>query len=273
MKGLFERLKAYGLIAINTLKEEMTYSQNAVMDIIFSFFGIMFQIIIWSALYASNGNQPVMGRALSDMLTYTIIASIVRAITSGGSLSDSAQEKMKSGEIALDYLRPVSPRGMLIAATWGSKLQYVISQSLPVAAAVLMVGGIGFPGSIGQLALFLLSMLLGYMISLMLELLMATFAFWFVSTRTLGWFISFFELAMSGSIVPLWLLPGWLKGIAQALPFQAVNYIPVTIYMGGMSAAEFYGAIALQIAWIGGLWAVQEIMWRRGIRRIVVHGG
>ena len=273
MRSFFEKQKAYILIAANTLKEELTYSRNAAMDILFSSVDIMLQIMIWTALYASNGNQVVMGRSLSDMLTYTVISSVVRTITSGGGLSHTAQEKMKSGEIALDYLRPVSARGMLVAATWGGKIEQLIMQLLPITAAVLFVGGIGVPQSFGQLVLFGLSLLLGYMINLALELLTATLAFWFVSTSTIGWFLSFFRLAMSGSIVPLWLLPDWLKAISQALPFQAAAYIPTTIYMGGMGAAEFFSAIGVQLLWILGLWGLQEIMWRRGIRRIVVHGG
>ena len=273
MAGFFKRQAAYVLIAVNTLKEELTYTKNAWMSVASGFVGIMLQVMIWTALYAGNGNQAVMGRSLKDMLTYTIIASLVGAVTSGGRLSHTAQEKMKSGEIALDYLRPVSPRGMLIAATWGDKIVFLIIQAIPITLAALLVGGIGAPVSIGQLLLFMLSLLLGYMINLALELLMATFAFWFVSTSTIGWFLSFFNLAMSGAIVPLWLLPDWLKAISQALPFQAAAYIPVTIYMGGMGAAEFFSAIGVQLLWIAGLWGLQEIMWRRGIRRIVVHGG
>ena len=37
---------------------------------------------------------------------------------------------------------------------------------------------------------------------------------------------------LSGSVLPLWFMPGWLQAIAAALPFQAATYTPLAIYFG-----------------------------------------
>ena len=179
---------------------------------------------------------------------------------------------MSSGEIATDMLRPAAPRGILIARSWGEKLYYFIPSVLIFFASVVVVGGIQLPASPGVFTAFLLSLCLGYLINLTFELVMATFAFWFVEVNTLRWFVSFFT-ALSGTAVPLWLFPSWLQAVCRALPFQAAAYIPMQIYLGGTSPAEIFSAFGTQVFWIIGLFLLQEWLWQRGKRRIVVLGG
>jgi ABC-type uncharacterized transport system permease subunit len=45
------------------------------------------------------------------------------------------------------------------------------------------------------------------------------------------------------------------------------------IYLGSTNPAEILRAFGTQIFWIIGLFLVQEWLWRRGKRRIVVLGG
>ena len=266
------KLYAYFLMAYFSLKESLTYWKDYISFIVFSVFGLILQISAWYALYHSVDFAPVMGRTYDTMITYYLVMQIVKDFTSAHGIAGTLEQRMSSGEIATDMLRPAAPRGILIARSWGDKIYYFIPTVFIFIFSVLVVGGIQLPASPGVLAAFVLSLVLGYLINLMFELVMATFAFWFVEVNTLRWFVSFFT-ALSGTAVPLWLLPSWLQAICRALPFQAAAYVPMQIYLGGTSSAEILSAFGTQIFWIIGLFPLQEWLWQRGKRRIVVLGG
>ncbi len=266
------KLYAYLLMAYLSLKESLTYWKDYLSFVIFSVFRLVLQLSAWYALYSSVDFAPVMGRSYETMITYYLVVQIVGDVTSANGIARALEQRMSSGEIATDMLRPAAPRGILIARSWGEKFYFFIPTMVIFAGAALVVGGIQLPASPGVFAAFVLSLCLGYLINLTFELVMATFAFWFVEVNTLRWFVSFFT-ALSGTAVPLWLLPPWLQAICRALPFQAAAYVPMQIYLGGTNSAEILSAFGTQVLWIIGLFLLQEWLWQRGKRRIVVLGG
>ena len=98
-------------------------------------------------------------------------------------------------------------------------------------------------------------------------------AFWFLSVWLLGWVFRFLESLFSGAYVPLWLMPGWVQTVSQWLPFRAIRYTPLQIYLGNYTHIEALAAIGVQLLWICLLSLLQALLWRRGVRRIVVLGG
>jgi ABC-2 type transport system permease protein len=77
----------------------------------------------------------------------------------------------------------------------------------------------------------------------------------------------------SGALVPVWFLPGALRTLADFLPFQAVIYLPTTIYLGGVPGPGILKVMALQLGWLVGLSLLARVMWLRAVRRVVVQGG
>jgi ABC-2 type transport system permease protein len=53
----------------------------------------------------------------------------------------------------------------------------------------------------------------------------------------------------AGQMVPLWLFPQFLRVLAEALPFQSVYYIPLSIYTGTLAGEGAVRAIGLQALW------------------------
>lgn len=267
------KLYAYWMLAYGSLKEALVYWKNSLMAILLCIFRIVIQISAWYALYRSVDFAPVMGRSFEVMMTYQLVVLVVQQFVNPFRVSEDLEERMKSGEIAMDFLRPAAPRGILVAKSWGTKIFFLVPLLLAVAVVVAALGGILLPSSPGMVGLFIVSLIFGYLIHLFFDLLMAGFAFWFVSVGTLSWFVDFFQLAMSGAIVPLWLLPDWLQTAARLLPFQAGVYIPMQIYLGEVSWNEAFLSLGFQLVWILILFLLSQWLWKKGVRQIVVHGG
>ena len=265
--------RSYLSFALNTFRQRWVYRKNFVLGMVGIGVRLVFLLFAWRALYASVAFESVAGRSYEVMQTYVLVSMLVQSLTSGGQISTNIEERMKSGEIGVDFLRPLSTRGIYIAQSWGEKTYTFIMQIVPVLLVGLVMGGVRPPASLGALVLFLVTVALGYVINLLLDLLAGCLAFWFVSVNTIEWFTDFCTLALSGAIVPLWMLPSYLRAFAMALPFQSIVYAPTQVYIGGLSSGEVLRILLVQCCWIVGLFLLQEFLWRKSVRKIVVHGG
>ena len=78
------------------------------------------------------------------------------------------------------------------------------------------------------------------------------------------------SLRLARSIIPFWIFPDWLRGVAEILPFKAIYFTPISLYMGTMPVGE---ALAFQGAWLLALVLLSQGLWKLMMRRIVVQGG
>jgi ABC-2 type transport system permease protein len=73
--------------------------------------------------------------------------------------------------------------------------------------------------------------------------------------------------------VPFSFFPEWFQRVVEWLPFQAIGYVPVMIYLGKRPGDQLWHALLLQAAWAAGLWLAGRWAFRRSLRRVVVQGG
>jgi ABC-2 type transport system permease protein len=86
------------------------------------------------------------------------------------------------------------------------------------------------------------------------------------------WAFNAFIRFASGEAIPLWLFPPLLGAVAAALPFQAIFFMPLSIYIGVHGGGPGR-ALAAQALWTAGVLLFCQVVWWRCQRRIVVQGG
>lgn len=264
-------MRAYLYQARNALRTQFTYPAWIFWGLLYSMVNVVPYVFLWRALYI--GKEQVAGATLAQMLSYVVLSNLVGILTNAGGAED-IEERMKSGSIGLDLLRPVSVRGLFVARNLGAIAGNLVLTGIPqFLLSIALVGGILPPVSWAAFAYFGLTTLLGMGVQISLQLFLGTFSFWFINTSLMGWLLQFSWLVLSGAVVPLWLLPTWMAGVAKALPFQAAQYIPVAVYLDKIPLSDVPRALLIQALWIIGLLGVQTLLWRRGLRRIVVLGG
>ena len=266
-------MRAFWECAFMGFKSGMVYRFNQLMRVVSSVMSLLIQIAVWNALFYSNGGAPVADRTLEDLMTYTIISSITAILTST-KFAAQIEEKMKSGDIAFDFLRPQSPRLLFISQSMGSVLTSLLLVGVPVLlVSLFFVQHLLAPATVGHFLLFLLSIAGAFLISVALELLTGMMAFWFINVWLLSWVLDLFYNFFSGRLVPLWFFPDSLKNVAMLLPFQAAYFTPVEIYLGNYTFTQSAFAVCIQLIWAAGLLLLQQILWKRAVRRITVLGG
>ena len=255
----------------NTIISRIKYRGNMFWGLMWGIVALLPQIFLWQALFADG--QTVAGVTLAHMMTFLVIGRLLsRSISLGtGRLFE---ERMKSGDIALDMVRPSDPRLLASAQAAGESVVAILLEGLPVfLLAIILVGGI-MPAETGlHFLLFLVSTVLAILLSVVFQMLVGLAAFWFLSVWLLDWVLRFFLALFSGGIVPLWFMPVWVQNVAAWLPFQAMHFTPIQIYLGRYTVQEAIVAIGIQLLWITVLYLLQKVLWWRGVHRIVVLGG
>jgi ABC-2 type transport system permease protein len=230
--------------------------------------------LVMLAMWHTVASEAPIGRmGPAAMTRYFLCAFIVRQLT-GCWISFVMNGEIKDGTLSLRLLRPVHP--LLGYATLGFAhvpLRAALSVPLAGLALVLTSGAGGLPHSPAMAGVWMTSVILGFSISLLTNLIIGTLALFLGSSQKLmdAWTAVYFVL--SGYLIPTEIMPTWLRTAASILPFRYQLGVPVEIMTGAHElpiAADLCGG---QLAWVIAMGFVLAWVWRRGVRRFEAYGG
>jgi ABC-2 type transport system permease protein len=230
---------------------------------------VVLYTVVWRAIYLGR-DGTVAGTDVRQAVGYAVLG-----ITIAGALDvwpgHSIQARVREGLIGIDLTRPIG----LLTQNLAVQVGHVIAR-LPTAVvglgAGLLIGGLAPPASPAAAAAFVLSLLLAFGVSQLITLLMGLSSFWTLEVGGLQMSFSVVRNFLSGSVLPLWFMPGWLQVVAGVLPFQAATFTPVAIYFG-RAPGGLPAALGVQALWIVILGALCVLVWSRARHRVVVQGG
>lgn len=230
--------------------------------------GILIQWSLWHAVY--RGGATIAGLSLSTMLSYSLMGRIVSwflAEPTGLNLGP----RVRSGAIVHDLVKPANLHSLLLFQTFGRAAYGLLSTGGPCFGVLLAAGLIHLP-SVETLAAFAVSLVMAYI---------TLFATYFVSgiltfyTKTGVGVEHFYPVIslLSGEFLPLEFFPGWLRAIADRLPFKGIYYVPMALWSGITSPEQALPSLMTQAVWTLGMVMVSRLVWSGAVRSLTVQGG
>jgi ABC-2 type transport system permease protein len=269
-RSLWRDVPAYLQIVKSRLKTAVTYRQNVFFLLLIVVVQIFVLRKVWTALY--QGHTVVDGLTLHALLVYLTIANLQNWVLQDPTVSMYMYGRIREGQVAFDLVRPVGFVPQMFAHLAGSSFSTALFAlaALPVIAFAGVLGG---PASTTALALYLMSFVLGYVITTLLTLMVGMIAFWTMEIGGLTLLYYLVNQFFAGALVPVSIFPGPLRILAELLPFQATTYAPVAIYVGRLTGSDALKAIGIQTVWVVLLGFASWAMWRRALHHVVVQGG
>jgi ABC-2 type transport system permease protein len=246
---------------------------SVLMQIVGSLLSLAVQISLWKALYA-NGNEPdtLLGSvSLNEMYAYSVI-SIAISIFVGNSVIHRMDSKIKTGEIAVDLMKPLNLHFIIISETIGNNLFLAIVQLLPIALVGVMLFDINIP-SWTYMLLFMIALVNAFVLNFIISYIFGMIGFWYLSIWQINIIMDGIVRILSGRWIPLWLFPPFLAAVSAFFPYRFIYYEPITIFLGKATVMDSVRIIGLQLIWIAGLFAVATLVWNKGVRKLVIQGG
>ncbi|GAB7389040.1 ABC-2 family transporter protein [Bacillaceae bacterium] len=226
---------------------------------------------IWYGLY--RGKEAAEGITFDVMLSYILISQMLQAVHSAGTPLWEIQERVRSGDIAMELMRPFDYPLRVLFSDLGSVAFHLLTAVLPLYLTLFWFFAPLLPQSPSQWLAFLVSALFGYLIRYSIELTFGLFTFWLIETGGVEDVFYFSISLLSGSVVPLWFFPDWLETVARYLPFQGIFFVPNAIFVGELRGEEMLAALATQFVWVLITYAILRLTWKRAARKVVVQGG
>lgn len=264
-------LRMYGVFTRKSFQRAAAYRFDAWTRILGNVIMLFIWGFIWYALYRGKGS--VESVTFHSMLSYILISQALQGIHGAGTPLWEIQERVRTGDIAMEMLKPYDYPLRMLFTDFGSIFFYFLTAVLPLYTTIFLVLSPEVPSTLSQGFLFILSAILGYFIRYSIELTFGLFTFWLVETGGVEDIFYFSISLFSGSVVPLWFFPDWLEEVARFLPFQGIYFVPNSIFVGQLSGEALLMALMTQVLWLVVCYAILRFVWAKASMKIVVQGG
>lgn len=261
--------RIYGAIGAMVPKSFLAYSLWVWVELFTQVLTMAIMTFFWRAVFAEQ--ETIGGLSLQQTLNYVLLAQILAPMLESRFIFHMGF-MLREGLIAVELTRPVDMQGRYFAENL-AELATDLALKSPLLLVAWLAFGLQLPASPAAWGGFVVALLLGRVIFFCFNWAFCCLAFY--TTETWGLSVLYEGLAkfFSGALLPLALLPGWLRAIADALPFGQVLYAPVALLSGITSPQEAPRVWLVQLAWAVGLAVVSRVVFNIALRKVTVQGG
>lgn len=235
-------------------------------------FGFIRAAILFAAIDSAGGS--LAGYTRETVSAYVWLSQgMIGAVNLGGSASSELADRIRNGDVAVDFTRPVDVQASYLAADLGRAAFTLLPRGIPSVLVGGLTVGLALPSDIQPYLLGLVSIVLAVTISYLCVYAVNILGFWLVETRGVRSLYGVTSAFLAGLFVPVGLFPGWLSTLAHATPFPSILQVPVDIISGHAVGAEAIKAVAVQCFWVVVTCLIGRALTHAGRRKLEVQGG
>jgi ABC-2 type transport system permease protein len=226
-------------------------------------------LVVWSTVAHQQGGS-VGGITPGEFAAYYIVWTLVRNMNIV--LTPYAwEERIREGRMSGELLRPIHPIHYDIAYFAGWKVPVIIMW-LPVGALLVLLFRPTTDVRPLEVAVFAVAIWGAYLVRTMFMWVLGLLTFWTTRVGAIFevWFTA--ELLLSGRLVPLSLMPGWVTAVGAFTPFPSSFGFPIDSLVGDLSDAELLRGLAFQVMWVAIGAVIVALTWRFAVRRFSAVG-
>ncbi|MDH5655536.1 MAG: ABC-2 family transporter protein, partial [Spirochaetia bacterium] len=181
--------------------------------------------------------------------------------------------RVKTGEIAVDLMKPYSIPLMYLADTIGATLFQIVSRAIPLLIFCYFVFEISIPVTPEILLKFFPVYLFSFIIFFLMLFLISSISFFIVDIFPLWIFYWSLITLTSGAIIPLDFFPEIFSRILLFTPFPYLFYFPTMILLDKTYAMPYPQLILYYSLIVLLLSAAAYGIFSTGIRKLSIAGG
>jgi ABC-2 type transport system permease protein len=267
-------MKKYLTVIALGWQDSLAYRFNALVWILYSVLPSLTLMLVWIAAYRGSGDKTVGGFDLSQMMTYYLFVTALAVVITPNMEWEMAQ-LIRDGKITPFIVRPMGFFGYKLAQE--TSYQIMKSAMFFPAFGILLYAFHDYvqlpPFDWARVALFFVSCLFAYALLTQFKFLLGISAFWLAEVGGLIEIGNVLNGVFGGRMLPLEVLPPWLRAVNDFLPFASFYSFPMQIFMARISPAEVLAGFLRQLIWIMVFAFAVRLAWRRGLLAYEAYGG
>ncbi|MBB2941741.1 ABC-2 type transport system permease protein [Actinoplanes lutulentus] len=263
----------FGVLIRSGFRRYSTYRQATIAG---SFTNIVFGFLrcyVLLAVAAGAVGQRPGGYDVEQLATYVWVGQGLLAVIGMWGWTELS-DRIRTGDIAADLLRPVSPVTSYLAADLGRALHAMLTRFGPPLVAGAIFFPLHVPSRWQTVPLFAVSVILAVVICFACRYVVNATAYWLQDARgpmilwTLG------SGVLGGLYFPLRLLPDWATvTLWLGTPLPSLLQAPLDVITERDGPAMQAGLVGVQAFWAVLTLSLTVLVQRRAERRLVVQGG
>ena len=270
IRNFTEPLALIGTIVASGFRRFATYKQATIAG--FST-NIMFGFLRTYVLLAVAGGTAVAGYSGSQLLTYVWTGQGLLGVVMLWGWTDLS-DRIRSGDIVTDLLRPIHPVVNYLAADVGRAGYAIIFRFFPPLVVGAILFDLYWPAEAITYPLFVISVMLAIIVCFGCRYLINAAAYWLLDIRGVNQVWLFMSGLMSGLYFPIRFLPDWAAALLWfGTPGPSFLQAPMDILVERDALPIRLGMIGVQVLWAALLLWLCYVVQRRAERKLVIQGG
>ena len=266
-------LRLYGEFTRITFLKMLAYRLRYYTGIVTYLVFVAGNTFLFRAIYAGlPAGASLGGFDVDGIVTYLAVSWVGRSLVFNN-IDRELGTLVTEGHIAQTLTKPYDFQIATYFGAFGEMLFRLVLFTVPISIVVFPLFGVAPPPTVGAGVAAAVSFLLAFLVGSGLNFVVGTFALRLDSILGLVRAKLVVSEFLTGALVPLSFFPPLARHVAEALPFSAIGWVPVTLWMGRRSGPEMVHALLGQAAWAVALWLLGAWLWRSGVRRTSVQGG
>ncbi len=252
----------------------LQYRTAALAGIVTQFAWGFMEIMIFKAFYEADAAAFPM--TLSATASYIWLQQAFLAFFAAWMMENEIFDSVVNGNIAYELCRPIRIYNMWFSRSLANRVSRAVLRCFPillVAAFVPAPYGIAAPASVMHFVIFLITLILGLLVTIAFCMLVYGLTFFTISPQGLRMvFVSLVEF-FAGAVIPIPFFPEKMQKVLGLLPFASMQNVALRIYSGSMTGAQMQKTILIQIFWLVALVLMGSSLCRFAEKKVTVQGG
>lgn len=222
---------------------------------------------------ATGVGGPAAGYDPAQLATFVWVGQGMLAVVGLWERTDLA-DRIRTGDIATDLLRPVHPVVSYLATDLGRAAYAMLTRFVPPVLTGPIFFDVYLPNRWYTTPLFLVSTFVAVVLSFCCRYLVNATAYWLQDVRGPMVLWTLASGVLAGLYFPLRFLPEWISvPLWLATPFPSLMQTSLDVVVERDRPAVQVGLVGVQVVWVGVLLFACRAVQRRAERRLVVQGG
>jgi len=255
----------YYLFFKNSISESLVYRTNVFILLISQIISLSIFIMLWTAIY-KEGNT-VGNYSIGSLIAYYVVSTIIAFIIQGVDVAWRISDDIRMGNVTNFILKPIDYFWSTMSIVAGKSIfnfSTVVLISVPFFFAKPALIHEFFGNA--RLDIFLLiSLLFSFGIFMSFFYIIGATSFWLGTSQGINFMLRMIMMFLSGNMLPLDLLPSWLIGVNNFLPFKYMAWQPIQIFIGQENLE--WRIFIPEIVWMVALYAVSVLIFKKGIEK------
>lgn len=242
-------------------KAQLAYRFDTLLSIAFTVSKIILAFVLWGAIFRDR--ELVAGFTFHTMLSYYIITSFLSQLDQSSSTGRQISDEIRDGYFSKYMVRPMNIFGYFAAQTAGVSL-YLLFFNLVAALAWVFIFRIELVliGEIMTVLAVLGLTLLGLLFMMQLNFYIGILAFKFLETGVFMMIKDNIIQFVTGTLVPLAIMPQAVLNLMQIFPFYYITYLPAMLLLG-RNQGEIAMGLVILIIWNIGFALLNTMTYRK----------